>query len=168
MPMPIKGSVSGASGSITMKGTLKGADPTKTVSVSLMLNLTLDTANRQLLGRLTGSTKAGNVTTPVGDDLTLPITGGMDGTWTLRLDLDQTGRAVSGTALLTLSNDVNRTFVVRGRTGADNTAVLSLTGDPSDPTSKAIAIKTTITPLEGGWARLESFSARGYGQTIAW
>jgi hypothetical protein len=34
--------------------------------------------------------------------------------------------------------------------------------------SKAISIRTTLTPLEGGWARLESFSGKGYGQTVGW
>jgi hypothetical protein len=47
-------------------------------------------------------------------------------------------------------------------------AVLSLTGDPTGPASKAIKIKTTITPLEGGWARTASFSGGGYGQTLTW
>jgi hypothetical protein len=68
----------------------------------------------------------------------------------------------------TLSNDVKHTFVVRGKTGANNTAVLSLAGDPSDPAAAAIKIKTTITPLEGGWARIESFAGRGYGQAVGW
>lgn len=43
--------------------------------------------------------------------------------------------------------------------------VLSLAGAPA---SNAIKIKTTITPLEGGWARLESFSGTGYGQRLGW
>ena len=55
-----------------------------------------------------------------------------------------------------------------GKAGANNTAVLALTDDPSDPAAKPITIKTTITPLEGGWARIESFSGKGYGQTVGW
>ena len=57
---------------------------------------------------------------------------------------------------------------MRGKIGSSNTAVLTLSGSPSDPASKAIAIKTTVTPLEGGWARLESFAGRGYGQALGW
>lgn len=166
--MPIKGTVRGTSGSIKMKASLAGTDPARTVSVSLALDLTVDTANRQLRGRLTGSIMSGEVTTPLSSDVALPIPTPMDGTWTLLLQLGQTGRAVSGTALLMLSNDVKHTFVVGGRTGANNVAILSLTGDPDDPASKAMSIRTTITPLEGGWVRLESFSARGYGQTVGW
>jgi hypothetical protein len=166
--MPIKGSVKGASGSITMKGTLKGADDARTVSVSLTLNLTVDTANRQLAGPLTGTVKSGGVTTAVSQYLDLPIAAPMDGTWTLAFQLAQSGTAVTGTAILTLSNGVDCIFLVKGKTGPNSTAILSLAGDPANPTAKAIKIKTTITPLEGGWARIERFFAKGYGQTVAW
>ena len=47
-------------------------------------------------------------------------------------------------------------------------ASLTLAGDPANPGAKAIAIRTTLTPIEGGWARIESFSGRGYGQVIGW
>jgi hypothetical protein len=166
--MPIKGSVKGASGSITMKGTLKGATPDKTVSVSLTLNLAVDTANRRLTGPLTGSVKSGGVTTAVNQDLALDIPPPMDGTWTLRLDLAQSGTSVTGTALLTLSNGVDHAFAVKGRTGADNTAVLTLTGDKADPAAKATKIRATVTPLEGGWARIGAFTGKGWGQAVAW
>jgi hypothetical protein len=33
---------------------------------------------------------------------------------------------------------------------------------------RALTADANITPLEGGWARLESFSGRGYGQTLGW
>ncbi len=166
--MPIKGSVKGGRGSITMKGSLKGANLTKLVSVSLTLNLTVDAANRQLVGRLTGTIRENGAPTLVNDDLTLAIPGDMDGTWTLRFDLDRTGRTVTGAATLTLSNDAQHAFVASGKTGANNSAVLTLSASPSDPAAKAITIKATITPLEGGWARLESFSGRGYGQALRW
>jgi hypothetical protein len=63
---------------------------------------------------------------------------------------------------------VQHAFIVKGRAGANNTAVLTLAGDPADPSAKTISITTTIRPLEGGWARIESFAARRYGQTVAW
>jgi formylglycine-generating enzyme required for sulfatase activity len=166
--MSIKGSVRGSRGSITMTGALKGANVTKLVSVSLALNLTVETANHRLVGRLTGSIKANGTTTPVDDPVVLDMPERMNGTWTLSFDLDQTGRAIAGTALLTLSNDVKHTFLVRGKAGANNTAILTLSGSPTHPASRAITIKTTITTLEGGWARLESFSGKGYGQVIGW
>jgi hypothetical protein len=165
--MPVKGTVKGSRGSITMKGTLKGADPARTVSVALALSLTVDSAHRQLVGRLTGSSKANGTTTPVDEALTLAIPAPMDGTWTLRLQLAPAGRAVTGTAELTLSNLVRHTFVVGGRSVGE-TAILSLMGSPADPAFRAVKIKATLTPLEGGWARLESGSGRGYGQALGW
>jgi hypothetical protein len=92
----------------------------------------------------------------------------MDGTWTLRFALAQGAKGIAGTAKLVLSNGVERDLVVKGTMGAGNTAILSLTGALGDPAAKAIKIKATIMPLEGGWARLEAFSGKGYGQTIAW
>jgi hypothetical protein len=162
--MPIKGSVKGAGGSITLKGTMQGDDSTRNVSVSLTLNLTVDTGNRRLVGRLTGTIATDAVTTPVHEDLTLAIPGEMDGTWTLRLDPRLLGRAVTGTAELTLSNRVKYAFVIRGRT-AGQTVLLSLSGDPG---AKSLTIKVTLTPLEGGSARLEGFLGKGYGQTLTW
>lgn len=104
--------------------------------------------------------------TPVNQNLALDIPTPMDGTWTLAFDLDPSGRTLNGKAKLTLANGVEHEFLVRGRTGAHDTAVLTLSGDPADPASAAISIRTTFTPLEGSWARLESFAGRGYGQTV--
>jgi len=166
--MPIKGSVKGTGGSITMKATMKGATPDKAVRASLAMNLTVDTGSRQLTGPLTGSAKSGGVTTTVNQDLALPIPPPMDGTWTLAFQLAQSGTAVTGTALLTLSSGVEHGLTAKGKTGANSTAVLSLAGAASDPSARAIKIKTTLTPLEGGWARLGTFSGKAYGQTLAW
>ena len=56
----------------------------------------------------------------------------------------------------------------RPRAGTSKSAVLTLAGDRTDPADQAIQINTTITPLEGGWARIESFSAKGDGQAMGW
>jgi len=166
--MAVKGTVKGANGSVTMRGSMKGASPDRAVSVALALDLTVDTANRRLTGPLTGTVKAGGVTTPVDEALCLDIPSPMDGTWALAFDLAQSGTAVTGTARLTLSNGAGHDVTVKGKTGANSTAVLGLAGDKADPAAKAIKIKATITPLEGGWARLEAFTGKGYGQTVAW
>jgi RHS repeat-associated protein len=168
LTMPIKGSVKGTGGSIAMKGTLKGATPDKTVSVALTMALTVDTANRRLTGMLTGSVKSGGATTAINQTLALDIPQPMDGTWTLAFQLAQGAKGIAGTARLTLSNGVDYDYVVRGKGGAGGTAVLTLAGDPADPAAKSIKIRTTITPLEGGWARIEAFSGKGFGQTLAW
>jgi hypothetical protein len=166
--MPIKGSVKGTSGSIIMKGTLKGIDDSRTVSVSLRLNLTVDTATRQLFGRLTGKVKTNGTTSLVSEDLTLDMAGGMDGTWTLTFQLAQSGTAVTGTARLMLSDGTVHACVVRGKTAANNTAALTLTGHPAGPEARGIRIRTIITPLEGGWARIEALNGKAYGQALAW
>ncbi len=167
--MPIRGSVKGNRGSIIMKGSLNGADSTKAVTVALTLNLTVDTAQHKLRGRLNGRVRSNGTSTLVDDPVVFDLPPEkMNGSWTLSFDLDPSGRTVAGTAELRLSNQVKHRFVVRGRTGANHTAVLTLAGDPADPAAKALAIRTTIIPLEGGWATLKSFSGRGYGQVLGW
>jgi len=168
VPMPVKGSAKGTRGNTVVRISLKGATADKAGAVSLVLNLTVDAANRLLTGLVTGSVKSSDVTTAVNHDLALAMPGDMDGTWTLAMDVDQAGTAVTGTALLTLSNGVACPLTVKGKTGAGNTAALTLAGDKANPTAKAIKIKTTITPMEGGWAALDAFSGKGYGQTLAW
>lgn len=167
LAMPITGSVSGSAGSVNLAGTLRGSSAAEELSLALTLNLTVDTAARQLSGRMIGTVRTGAVITPVNAPLALALPARLDGSWTLRFRLAQAGRAVSGTALLTLSNGVDYAFTVQG--GMSGTkAVLSLAGDPADPAARAIRIRTSITPLAGGWARLEAFAGRGYGQVIGW
>jgi formylglycine-generating enzyme required for sulfatase activity len=167
LAMPVKGSVNGSAGSVALAGTLKGASPAQTVNMTLSLNLAVDTADRQLTGWMVGSVTTGRVTTAIDDPLVLDLPASMDGTWTLALDLDQAGRAVAGTALLTLSNGVIHSFVTQGRINGAN-AVLDLQPGPFDPAARGIRIRTTITSLDGAWARLNGFSGRGYGQTVGW
>lgn len=92
----------------------------------------------------------------------------MDGTWTLVFTLAQSGRAITGTAVLRLSNGASRSFLVAGRAGALQAAQVSLTGIGGDPAARTVRIRTRITPLEGGWARIDAFSGTGYGQTLRW
>jgi RHS repeat-associated protein len=163
--MPIRGSVKGSSGSITMAGALRGSDPSHAVSVSLKLDLTLDASNRKLTGPLTGSTRTSTGSTTVNDTVSFDIPGHMDGTWMLQFHLERTGRAVAGTATLTLSNDVSHSFAVRGRS-VGQAAVLNLAGAPDDPAATAMGIRTTVTPMVGGWARLDALLGSGYGQVL--
>ena len=91
----------------------------------------------------------------------------MDGTWSLAFDLAQDAESSTGSALLTLANGVEYLFTLRGRR-AGQTVILNLAADPSDPAAHSIRIRTTMTPLEGDWARLDAFSATGYGQSLRW
>jgi hypothetical protein len=160
LTMPIRGRVRGSSGNTAAKCILKGTEPAGLVSVSLTLDLAVETTTRQLVGQMSGTT------TPVKEDLILAIPGSMDGTWELQFELDQEGRNVTGTALLVLPNAVEHAFLVSGKAEANDTAALTLTGAPADPAAKAIGIRTTITTPEAGWARIEKVSVQGYGQTL--
>lgn len=167
LPLPIKGRAKGKAGVVTVGMLLKGRGPDDTTSAKLHLHLTLEAATRQLLGTVTGTVEAAGVTTPADGDLALGLPAAMDGTWILRFELAQAGTAVGGTADLALSNGVVHAFTVRGKTAGDN-AELRLAADPLDPTARAIRIRTTITPLEAGWALLTAFQGKGYGQTLGW
>jgi hypothetical protein len=163
-----KGTVKGTSGNVAAKVTMKGTNPERTVSVSLALNLTVDAASLQLTGALSGKVTTAGAVTPVFSGILPPIPTPMDGAWTLLFVLAQGAKGITSTAVLTLSIGADCIFLVKGRTGANSTAILSLAGDPANPAAKALKIKTTIASLEGGWARIASFSAKGYGQTLAW
>jgi C1A family cysteine protease len=165
--MPIRGRVADAADGVVAQLALVGADAARTVAVCLALDLTVDRAGARLVGPLTGSVSAAGVTTPLNAVVALALPVPMDGTWTLRFQLAPAGKAVTGTALLTLSNGVGYAFVASGRLSGE-AVVLALSGAPADPAAKGFRLRATITPLAGGWARLESFSALGYGQALAW
>lgn len=167
LTVPVKGSVRGSAGQTVAKLSIRGTDAAGRVSLALTLNLTVNAATHQLRGRTSGRVTNAGTTTPVAEDLTLLIPAPMDGTWTLRFTLASPGTAVTGTALLRLANGADYACVVRGRR-AGTSVVLNLTGDPLDPAARDIRMRTRITPIENGDALLESFSGRGYGQTLNW
>jgi hypothetical protein len=169
VPLVVRGNCRGTGSARVATLSLEGANAAGGASVSLTLRLSLDMNTRQFSGPVTGSLRSSAGTTRVAESLTLTLdpAAQMDGTWTLHFTLDAARRGISGTALLTLSNGTAYLATVAGR-AIGTTAVLSLSADPGDPAAKAIKIRTTITPMEGGWARLESLSGRGYGQTLGW
>jgi hypothetical protein len=163
--VPIRGSVRGSGGGVVATIALQGADATGATSVSLTLDLTVNVGTRRLAGTMAGNVTVDGVPHTVSANLSLPIALPMNGAWTLRFDLLQRPRSITGTALLTLSNGAHCAYLVNGKK-VGTTAVLSLVGDATDPLSRASKIRAIITPLEGGWARLESFSDRSYGQSL--
>jgi hypothetical protein len=165
--MPIRGRVRGLSGHVTMKGSLRAADAGAAANVALTLSLALDPANRELLGPLTGTVRSDGLATRMNEDIALAIRAPMDGSWGLALQLAQVRGEVTGEAVLTLSNGVIQVLAVSGH-AFGKTAALTLSSAPADPAAGAIRGKAAITPLEDGSARLDSFSGKGYGQTLAW
>jgi hypothetical protein len=167
LDLPIKGSAKGSAGALGVRLSLKGTTPDRTASASLALTLGLDPSMRQLTGPATGTITVGGTKTPVNEDLTLEIPPPMDGTWTLLLDLVPGDKGLAGTATLTVSNGAEYEFLIKGKV-AGQTAVLSLTGAPTDPLAKAIRMKAAVLPQEGAWAVLQTFSAKGFGQGLGW
>jgi VWFA-related protein len=165
--MPIKGSASATHGALVATMAMQGTAAGNAASASLTLKLALNTATRQLVGPASGSALVGAVTLPLAGSVSLSLPAAMDGTWTLLLQVAPNGRTVSGSATLRLANGADYLFVVRGRI-AGQTVVATLVGHPSDVAAKGIEISTTLTPLEGGWARLNAFSGKGYGQLLHW
>jgi hypothetical protein len=166
VPLSVLGTVSGrAGGAVLARIALRGSDVARTASLDLAFTLTLNAGARQLRGPLVGTVTVGAVATPVAATVTLSIPAPMDGTWGLSFQLVPSGRSLSGTALLTLSNGVDYAFQVRGRS-AGAAAVLTLTGAAGDPLASAISLRTTIRPMLGQRAGLGALSGNGYGQTL--
>ncbi len=133
---------------------------------TLALDVSLDSAARQLVGRCTGSVSSGAVTTSVSQIVTLDLPAPMDGTWALCLEGPPGAREAAGTALLSLSNGVTHHLIVSGD-ATDPAALLSLAGPPPDPASRGIRITATVMPAPAGApARLVVLSGRGYGQRL--
>jgi hypothetical protein len=167
VPLRVKGSAKGSAGALAATLSLKGTDAAGTVSVALSLRLALAAAAHQLAGPVTGRIRTAAGTTAVTDRLALDLPASTDGAWTLQFQLASAGTTATGTARLVLSNGVSHDYALKGKL-AGQTAAVALSRDPSDPVGRAIAIKAVVTPLTGGWARLDRFSGKGYGQTLAW
>lgn len=165
--LSVKGRVKGAGGATVAKLAAEGTDAARTNRACLKLTLVLNPGTRQLSGLVTGSRKAEGVTVPVAETLTMLVPPTMDGGWTLRFQMAQSGNSVGGTALLALANGTTHLLAAKGRQAGQQVA-LSLSGHPADATARGISTRTIVTPLEGGWARLDAFSGKGYGQTIMW
>jgi Mg-chelatase subunit ChlD len=165
--LSVRGSVKGTAGGLVARLSLKGTDAGGTMAVALALNLTLDADRRHLVGPLAGSVTIGGARTPLVSAVNWPIPAPMDGTWTLALLLAPAGSGVTGSARLLLSHGVVHDDAVKGKV-VGQAAVLRLAGVVATAAGGRIRIETTVTPLEGGWARLDSFRGRGYGQTVAW
>ncbi|MBN2452050.1 MAG: hypothetical protein JXR77_16810 [Lentisphaeria bacterium] len=164
--MPIKGKVKGANGVVTVALSMKGATQDKSASAAFKAVLELDPFSGRLEGPVSVKIKSEESLSDV-VQVSLPLPVGMDGSWSLRLEFDTPGKGITGTAWLTLSNGVSYHFLIKGKP-AGIAVALGLKGHPDDLPAKGIKMKTTVQPLEGGWADILSVSAKGLGQTVAW
>jgi hypothetical protein len=161
------GSVKGVGGSVAVKLKVNGAGSARAVRVELPMDLVLDADSRRLVGLVAGSIRTAAGTTAIVDTVALALPVSMDGTWTLLFSLAPQGRLSVGTVVLRLSNGVEHHLAASGRSSGQGLA-LGLMAGATDSAASRIAGKTIIAPLEGGWARLEGISARGYGQVVRW
>jgi hypothetical protein len=164
--MPIKGSIKGASGTVLLTLSMKGADAAKTAGAALTLNLTLNATRREFTGPATGSITANGASTPVNETVPLSLPAGMDGSWRLDFALAQGEKAITGTAVLTLSNGAAYHYLAKGKLAGPTGAALGLKAEPTDLPAKGIKIKVTIDTLEGDQARIRALSAKGLGQSV--
>jgi hypothetical protein len=160
--LPIRGATRGLGGALLVTLGGKSAATTDTASAALAFSLTLNAATRQLLGPVTGTITIDGVTAPVSETVVLNIPPPMDGAWTLRFELAPAGTGVTGTATLTLANGVQHLYTVRGKLSGQT--VLASLSSLNDPAAKSL--RTAITPLAGGGARLNALSGKSYGQSM--
>jgi len=168
LTLPVRSNVKGSDGGATATIALRGANARAGLAADLRLVLSTSAAGPSLVGVANGRvTVDGNVTPVHAEAVALPLPSEA-GTWTLLIEAgeDELGK-VTGTALLTLAGGTSYAFDARGRFLGD-AMVLSLAADPAEPQARGITIQATVAPLEAGWARLDSFSGRGYGQKVAW
>jgi len=164
--MALRGSVRGAAGRVTLRAAGTGASPDRTTRVAIDLDLTLNPGRRCLEGTLTGQVHAGTVRTPVHQVTVLDLPAGVDGSWTLRLDLQAGTNGSTGTAWLTLAGREPLRLVARTSRGAQNRVDILLTPHPDDLAAHGIELRLTVVPMTGGWARLDASAGQAFGQRI--
>jgi hypothetical protein len=172
VPLAVKGSARGSGGAVTVTLTATGsqagtaAEPGLNAKVALTLNLTLDIHNRRLLGAATLNQKTGRVSALIPAYCELALPAGMDGTYSVLLQLVLAGTRLTGTAVLTLSNGADYLFAVKGTFPGD-ACLLTLAGHKTDPPAKSIKMGLALRTLEGSAAQIDRLDLTGYGQTLA-
>ena len=167
VPGTAKGSLKAGKGVTVARLGFKGATSDKSAKASLKAALVLNPISRRLQGPARAKTQTEQEKNAPDDTLDLQLPSPMDGTWKLMFELDRGEKAITGTALLVLSDGTEHHFLVKGKAAGDR-ASLKLSGDPADPPAKAIKIKVILGMLKDGWGPLESFSGKAYGQKLAW
>ena len=136
-----------------------------TFSASATENLTVDTANQQLSGLVTGSESISipalhkHATVPFRTTVQTALPAGMNGTWTLALDVSPNGNKYSGTGWVTLSSGKALPVVVTG-------GYVPKTG-VSKLTVKGAGINLSLTgQLYNGQVIVQKLSGKALGQKV--
>ncbi|MBN2450689.1 MAG: InlB B-repeat-containing protein [Lentisphaeria bacterium] len=166
VPVSVKGKASGKGGIVMVSLSLKGSGADAKLSGKVIL--ALDVLGRQLIGSaVIKGTVGGAKVNEVIPLLVFDVPPPMNGTFGVYFNLQDTGRAVSGTAIMMLSNGHHYAFLVKGKKAGLLVAV-SLKGDPLDLAAKGIKMKGVIQPLEGGQALIVSAAVKAFGQAFGW
>jgi hypothetical protein len=131
-------------------GEVQGVQTTYSLSANYALEI--DPATKKAIGSARGSAKAAGVGSgPVTEDIVAPLPSGMDGSWKLNMNLDDTANKLGGTSSVvlaggkrTLNLGVKGTY--SAKTGNSN---ISLTGVDSSKgtTLKVMGTGDALTPL---------------------
>ena len=126
------------------------------------LNATLDPAARTLSGPISAKLcipRAGCET--VGTNTTLTLPANMDGTWSLKLNIQTSGSSVTGTATITLSNGRELPYDVTGSySSSTGISKLKLKGTGE-------ATRTSLSTTLSGNGALLTLKGKLFGQAVA-
>jgi alpha-tubulin suppressor-like RCC1 family protein len=170
IPLAPRGAVRGGDGVATLALSADGRPlpPGPPAAAALRLTLGLDPAARALAGPAALRLRTGAAPAITSEPCTLALSAPMDGSFVLRLDLACAGPSVRGTAELRLSNGVAYPLVVRRGHAKGGAALLTLAGDQAQPAARGLHFTLTVTPLEGGTARIDALTAQALGMALAW
>jgi hypothetical protein len=167
--LTFRGRCQGRSGIVMLKGRLAGSEGT--TAVSLALSLALNGASLQGMAYGTVTDTVGGATA-VASPCVLPLPAGVDGTYSISVDLhlDPGRGSVRGTGILRLAPALldPRTVALRGSgRGSRGTTLLHLAGDPSvNPAFNAVRCTLRIVTYTGELATIETLSGKALGQHL--
>ncbi|MBI3853805.1 MAG: hypothetical protein HY298_26570 [Verrucomicrobia bacterium] len=168
----VKGSVKTLNGvgvvsatvSVRGTGTIEGAP--RSYSASIKYALVIDASTKMLVGHAKGKASASGLgSAPIDEDIAFPVPAGMDGSWTLALDIMPTGTKLDGTASITLSNGRMLPFDLNGSySGTTDMSKIKLKGTVNgadDATGSKLGLLTG-----GSAAVLDAVAGKVLGQSF--
>ena len=160
------GATTRANFSIHFKGNGSVAGVPTTCKISPHYNLQVGQVSRTLVGKATGSASfshlgSGNLKS----DIILPLPAGVDGGWTVTMDLIPFGNKLSGTATISVDNTPPAILAARltGKTGNSGVAKVKLSGTGM---SAGTHLNLDFTPISGATDLPASVNGKVLGQKV--
>jgi hypothetical protein len=180
-PAKLVGAVKGFGNNVALKLHAAGkeleASGKREEVVVVDLLLTLNAAGRSLDGLATiqRGRRAPTGKTSSALNISLPLPGGMDGTYGIGWDLTRQDTRVAGDAVLQLSNGTQYLLGVSGKQAAAGAAArITAQADQTDVMGKGIRLQALLDTLEPvgqarpWWGVLSAVKGKALGQTLAW